>query len=162
MVRMAGSGSDDSAARLVPVARELAVRGVAVDLLSRAESAPSAREVAAGVTCHEITAGPAASVPRSRLLSLTDAFGEAVADLAGRNGSRYDVIHAFGRHSGLAALPVALELAVPFVQSFPAGAERAGTEAKTPRRACSGPAVAGTSPVRRERWSRHRRPRWSG
>lgn len=119
MVRMSGGGRDDSAAQLVPVARELAARRVTVDLLSRAESAPSVHEVSAGVTRREISAGPAASVPASRLLSLTDAFGEQIAGLAGRAGSRYDVIHAFGWHSGLAALPVALELGVPFVQSFP-------------------------------------------
>jgi D-inositol-3-phosphate glycosyltransferase len=55
---------------------------------------------------------------KENLGAASDAFGEAVAALAGRNGSGYDLIHAHYWRSGIAALPAALELGLPFVQSF--------------------------------------------
>src|SRR5690606_25621275 len=50
------------------------------------------------------------------LTSIADEFGEELATIA--RGRQYDVIHAHYWLSGLAALPVALELGVPLVQSF--------------------------------------------
>ncbi len=100
------------------IATELAVRGVEVDLLTRATGAASERRLEPGVVLHELAAGPQGPIPRGELAAVSDEFGEAVAALAGRRRARYDLIHAHYWLSGIAALPVALELGLPFVQSF--------------------------------------------
>lgn len=103
---------------LLATAVELAARGVEVDLLTRAIGVPSATLIAPGVTLHTLEAGPRGDVPKNSLMEYADDFGEAVAQLADRSQSRYDVIHAHYWLSGIATLPVAIELGVPFVQSF--------------------------------------------
>jgi D-inositol-3-phosphate glycosyltransferase len=102
---------------LLAVATALASRGVEVDLLTRASAAPSARPIADGVTLRELRAGPPGPLPKTGLVELADEFGEAVAKLA-RVGPRYDIIHAHYWLSGIATLPVAIEIGLPFVQSF--------------------------------------------
>ncbi|MDM4764173.1 glycosyltransferase [Galbitalea sp. SE-J8] len=103
---------------IVETARAIAARGVEVDLVTRAEGDPGSRLVAPGVTLHALPAGPRRVVPKDDLPRYADEFGEAIAQLAGRPRARYDVIHAHYWMSGLAALPVSLELGVPLVQSF--------------------------------------------
>ncbi len=103
---------------ILETAKELAVRGVEVDLITRAVDHFGATAIAPGVTLHELPVGPLTSIPHSDVPHLADDFGEAVALMAGRGAPRYDVIHAHYWLSGIAALPVALELGVPFVQSF--------------------------------------------
>ncbi len=118
---VAPAGSGDSGGMnvaILSVARELAARGVRVDLLTRAEGAPSVRELGERMTLHELAAGPVGPLRKERLGEVADEFGEAVANLAGRRSRRYDLIHAHYWLSGLASLPVALELGLPFVQSF--------------------------------------------
>ena len=100
------------------LARELARRGVEVELLTRARGEPATRELEPGVILHELPAGPAGPIAKEDLVTVSDEFGEAVAALAGRPRSRYDLIHAHYWLSGIATLPVALELGLPFVQSF--------------------------------------------
>lgn len=100
------------------LASELAGRGVHVDLLTRAEGSPAERELEPGITLHELAAGPAGKIPKEGLAAVTDEFGEAVAALARRPDASLDLIHAHYWLSGIAALPVALERGVPFVQSF--------------------------------------------
>ncbi len=103
---------------ILGLATELAARGVQVDLLTRATGTPRAVELLSGVQLHELAAGPAGALPKDRLAEVTDAFGEAVARLARRAGASYDLIHAHYWLSGIASLPAALELGLPFVQSF--------------------------------------------
>jgi D-inositol-3-phosphate glycosyltransferase len=103
---------------IIETARELAARGVEVDLLTRAVDHFGATAIAPGVTLHQLPVGPLVDIPTSDLPNLADDFGEAIAHMAGRGAPRYDVIHAHFWLSGIAALPVALELGVPFVQSF--------------------------------------------
>jgi D-inositol-3-phosphate glycosyltransferase len=103
---------------LLGLAQALAHRGVAVDLLTRAERRPEAVELSAGVTLRTLAAGPFNAVAKNDLAGLTDDFGEAVATLVGRAAPRYNLLHAHYWLSGLAVLPVALELGLPFVQSF--------------------------------------------
>jgi D-inositol-3-phosphate glycosyltransferase len=100
------------------LASELARRGVEVELLTRSPGAASERQLEPGVVLRELAAGATGPLPREGLAEASDAFGEAVAVLAGRRGSRYDLIHAHYWLSGIATLPVALELGLPFVQSF--------------------------------------------
>jgi D-inositol-3-phosphate glycosyltransferase len=103
---------------LLSTASRLAARGVLVDLLTRAVGEPRVSGLSEGVTLHELSAGGRGPLPKNGLVAVSDEFGEQVADLAGRRGSAYDVIHAHYWLSGIATLPVALELGIPFVQSF--------------------------------------------
>jgi D-inositol-3-phosphate glycosyltransferase len=103
---------------LMCTATELASRGVEVDLLARATSVPRTTQLEDGVVLRELAAGPARPLDKAELAGVADEFGEAVATVAGRPGSRYDLIHAHYWLSGLATLPVAIELGIPLVQSF--------------------------------------------
>ena len=103
---------------MLNLAEQLARRGATVDLLTRASGEPGERALFDGVTLHELAAGPKGPLDRNQLAAAADEFGEAVASLTGRRRPRYDVIHAHYWLSGLATLPVALELKLPFVQSF--------------------------------------------
>lgn len=100
------------------IAAELAIRDVEVDLVTRAVGVPSTRKLLPGVTLHELAAGPAAVLPKQRLPEVTDSFGEAVARLARSIQRPWDVMHAHYWLSGIAVLPVSLELQLPLVQSF--------------------------------------------
>lgn len=102
---------------ILSVAAELAKRGVEVDLLTRASGGPRTVGLAEGIVVHELAAGPRGRLPKDRLGEASDEFGEGVAALA-RAGRGYDLIHAHYWRSGIATLPVALELGLPFVQSF--------------------------------------------
>ncbi|MGV8969467.1 MAG: glycosyltransferase [Microbacteriaceae bacterium] len=103
---------------ILETARALATRGVEVDLITRATRHRGATAIAPGVTLHELPIGPPHEIPKDELPQLADAFGEAVAGLSGRGAPRYDIIHSHYWLSGIAALPVALELGVPFIHSF--------------------------------------------
>ena len=103
---------------ILSVAEQLAKRGATVELLTRAEGPPQIRTIAPGVTLYELPAGPAGPLAKERLAEVVDDFGEAVAVLTGRSAPRYDIIHAHYWLSGLAVLPVALELGIPLVESF--------------------------------------------
>jgi D-inositol-3-phosphate glycosyltransferase len=116
---LAGSGdSGGMNVSLLATATQLALRGVEVDLITRATGDAAVTALAEGVELHELAAGPRGVIPKENLGEVADEFGEAVARLTGRQAARYDVIHAHYWLSGLATLPVALELGLPFVQSF--------------------------------------------
>jgi D-inositol-3-phosphate glycosyltransferase len=125
---------------ILGLARGLAARGIEVDLLTRATGAPAVTALEPGVTLHELPAGAAGVVDKGALPALADDFGEAVAHLA--ETSRYDIVHAHYWLSGIAALPVALELGIPLVQSFHTLAEM---------KSMALPAVASAESVRRVR-----------
>ena len=102
---------------ILSLARELAGRGVQVDLLTRASGAARVVDLEPGITLHELAAGADGVIDKADLATVADDFGEAVARLA-RSGGGYDIVHAHYWLSGIAALPVAIELGIPFVQSF--------------------------------------------
>lgn len=117
----AQAGSGDAGGMnvaMLATASELARRGVEVELLTRAIGEPSSRTIEEGVTLFELPAGKPGPLTRDELSLAADEFGEAVATLTGRRSPRYDLIHAHYWLSGIAALPVAIELGLPFVQSF--------------------------------------------
>ena len=116
---VASPGAGDAGAMNVAVratALELARRDVQVDLLTRAVGEPRSQRLADGVVLHELSAGPRGQLSRERLGEATDEFGEAVAAFS--RSQKPDLIHAHYWRSGIATLPVALELGLPFVQSF--------------------------------------------
>jgi D-inositol-3-phosphate glycosyltransferase len=116
-VAQAGSGdSGGMNVTLLALAAELALRDVSVELVTRAVGEPSVRELLPGVTLHELAAGGHGVLPKADLRTATDEFGEGFAQLARR--SPLGIVHAHYWLSGLATLPVALELGAPFVQSF--------------------------------------------
>lgn len=98
------------------IAAELALTGVEVELITRAIGLPGSTRLLPGVTLTELEAGPPGPLPKHQLPDVVDEFGEAVARLA--RTTPYDVIHAHYWLSGLAVLPVAIELGLPLVQSF--------------------------------------------
>ncbi|MBG6054614.1 D-inositol-3-phosphate glycosyltransferase [Salinibacterium sp. CAN_S4] len=100
------------------IAAELAIRDVEVDLLTRAVGAPGSSRLLPGVTLHELEAGPQGPLPKERLPQVADEFGEAVARLARARDGGWDLMHAHYWLSGIAVLPVSLELQLPLVQSF--------------------------------------------
>ncbi len=116
---VAQPGSGDAGGMNVAVlalAAELAVRDVSVELVTRAIGEPATSELLPGVTLHELAAGGHGVLPKDALRTATDEFGEGFAALARR--SPVAIVHAHYWLSGLATLPVALELGVPFVQNF--------------------------------------------
>lgn len=100
---------------ILETARGLAARGIEVDLLTRAAGEAGVRDIAPGLVQHSLAAGDV-ELAGGALATITDDFGEAVARLS--RDAAYDVIHAHSWLSGIATLPVALELGIPFVQSF--------------------------------------------
>lgn len=100
---------------VLSTAAELSLHGVEVDLVTRAVAEPGIRQLLPGVTLHELRAG-AGGIAKERLPEVADEFGEEVAKLARLRD--YDVLHAHYWLSGIAVLPVAIELDRPLVQSF--------------------------------------------
>ena len=103
---------------ILGIAAELAIRDVEVDLVTRAVGQPGSRVLLPGVTLHELAAGPTGVLPKQRLPEVTDEFGEAVARLARSLQKPWDLLHAHYWLSGIAVLPISLELQLPLVQSF--------------------------------------------
>lgn len=103
---------------MLATAAELSIRGVEVDLITRALGQPTARELLPGVRIVSLAAGGSGALPRDRMPEHIDEFGEALATLARASDSAYDLVHAHYWLSGIAALPVCLELGIPLVQSF--------------------------------------------
>jgi D-inositol-3-phosphate glycosyltransferase len=130
-------GSGDAGGMNVAIlgtAAELASRGVEVALVTRASGTPAVSPLMPGVTLHELAAGPT-ELPKERLGEVADEFGEAIGVLARGADGGFDILHAHYWLSGIAALPVAVELAVPFVQSFHTLATMKATNAAPDSRA---------------------------
>lgn len=102
---------------LMALAGHLADRGLEVELLTRAVGAPRTIQLGERVSLHELPAGEPGVLAKADAEHVSDEFGEAVAERA-RSSSAYDLIHAHYWLSGVATLPVAIELGIPFVQSF--------------------------------------------
>ncbi|WP_285037804.1 glycosyltransferase [Plantibacter sp. ME-Dv--P-095] len=111
-------GSGDAGGMNVVVRHQAVAMGAAgheVDVITRRSSAgqPSSSALAPGVTLRFLDAGPAEPVAKGRHEEFVEDFRSELARLP-----RYDVLHAHHWFSGMAALPLARELAVPHVQSF--------------------------------------------
>lgn len=88
---------------MLGLAAELAIRDVTVDLVARGETV-SSTALLPGVHLHLLPSGT------------EDEFGEGFAELI--RASPVDVVHAYHASSGVAVLPAAIELGIPFVQTF--------------------------------------------
>ncbi|SFR98632.1 D-inositol-3-phosphate glycosyltransferase [Agrococcus baldri] len=98
-------------------AMALAARGNRVDIFTRSTGAPRTEALAPGVALHALETG-GGIVRKHELPNLADEFGEQLQRFAFAADEPFDVIHAHYWLSGLAALPVALSLGMPIVQTF--------------------------------------------
>jgi D-inositol-3-phosphate glycosyltransferase len=77
---------------------------------------PDAVPLRPGLTVRTVTAGPAAPVPKDRLVPYLPAFARALE--AGWSAQRPDVVHAHFWMSGMTAVSAAAPLDLPVVQTF--------------------------------------------
>jgi D-inositol-3-phosphate glycosyltransferase len=101
------------------VAKCLARSGHHVDVLTRRDDATRAAavDVCPGMRVLHLPAGPAAFVPKERLLRHMPAFAKAAEELL-QNSVRYDVIHANFFMSGLVGLRLKEIFGVPLAMTF--------------------------------------------
>ncbi|HIY66242.1 MAG TPA: glycosyltransferase [Candidatus Agrococcus pullicola] len=99
-------------------AEHLAATGHTVELITRRQDseAPSVVEIAPRLRLHTLDAGPARTIDKGDHEGLIDQFRARLEDLFQR--LQVDIIHGEHWFSGIAALPVARALGIPFVQSF--------------------------------------------
>lgn len=103
-IAQAGAGDAGSLGVLMlGLAAELAIRDVAVDLVGPGQQ-DSSIALLPGVSLHLLAA------------DTSDEFGEGFARLV--RDRPVDIVHAYGLPSGIAALPAAIELRIPFVETF--------------------------------------------
>jgi D-inositol-3-phosphate glycosyltransferase len=98
-------------------AMALAARGTQVDIFTRSTGAPRTQALAPSVALHALETGGGV-VRKHELPNLADEFGDQLQRFALAADEPFDVIHAHYWLSGLAALPVALSLGMPIVQTF--------------------------------------------
>jgi D-inositol-3-phosphate glycosyltransferase len=98
------------------LARELASRGVLVDVYTRRADAatPAVQEDVPGFRTITLAAGPAAAVGREELRALVPEFAAAVDAHRRAEGLAYDVLHSHYWLSGLAALRLSRLWDVPW------------------------------------------------
>ncbi|SJM56184.1 glycosyltransferase [Gulosibacter sp. 10] len=99
-------------------AEVLAREGHSVELITRRQSpdSPASVELAPNLRLHYLDVGPARTIEKGEHEHLIDEFREALAELL--RDLPVDLIHGEHWFSGIAALPVARDLDIPFVQSF--------------------------------------------
>jgi D-inositol-3-phosphate glycosyltransferase len=111
-----GGGQNVYVAQL---AQQLARLGHKVDVFTRREAPDVTRvvDLSAGVRVVHVDAGPAAVIPKEKLLPLMDGFATETEALLRQNGG-CDLIHAHFFMSGLVGIEVAKALDVPCVTTF--------------------------------------------
>lgn len=99
-------------------AEELASLGHQVEMITRRQDrqSPALAEIAPNLRLHVLEAGPTQTIEKGDHELYIEAFREQLAPLL--RELQVDVIHGEHWFSGIAALPIARELGVPFVQSF--------------------------------------------
>ena len=116
-------GSEDAGGQNVyvdEVARNLAAQGYAVDVFTRRDdlALPEVVDWAPGVRVVNLTAGPAAFLPKDDLWPLMPAFRDAALQFATRDSVSYDILHGNFWMSGWVATELRRRLGVPVVQIF--------------------------------------------
>ena len=116
-------GGTDSGGQNVYVAhlsRELARLGYLVDVYTRRDHPLQAAVVEwkTGVRVIHVSAGPAVTLPKERLLPHMDAFAHAMLQMMRTHGWSYDLVHANFFMSGMVARKLKREAGLPFVITF--------------------------------------------
>ena len=118
---LATLGGEDAGGQNVHVANlatAMARRGHRVAVYTRREARelPARLPFAPGVVIEHVDAGPAAVIPKDRLLPFMPRFAQHLASAWRRD--RPDVVHSHFWMSGLASLDAALPLRIPLVHTF--------------------------------------------
>ncbi len=102
------------------VARQLGRIGHQVDVFTRKDNPllPDVFRLSPNVRVIHVSAGPARSIPKEKLLPYMDAFGDFLIDFFDRQKRPYDLMHANFFMSGAAALRVKARRGVPLVTTF--------------------------------------------
>ncbi|MCC6375459.1 MAG: glycosyltransferase [Microbacteriaceae bacterium] len=103
---------------VLSLARELAKQGAEVDLITRSETTASKIKIADRLNLIELRSGAFGALPKDELYLAAEEFGDSVRSLISSQGEPYGVLHAHYWLSGVATLPVAKDLGIPFVQTF--------------------------------------------
>lgn len=120
---MAAAGGVDSGGQniyVAAVARELARRGVAVDVFTRRDNPllPAVVAWRPGVRVIHVDAGPAQHLPKESLLQFMPLFATALTDAFTAAHPAYDCVHANFFMSGWAALQAVRVADLPLVTTF--------------------------------------------
>lgn len=99
-------------------AEQLAEMGHQVDLITRRQDpdTPAVTKLAPNLRLHCLTAGPTRTIEKGEHEGVIDEFRVALEQLLAE--LPVDIIHGEHWFSGIAAMPVARDLGIPFVQSF--------------------------------------------
>lgn len=102
------------------VARQLAMRGHAVDIFTRRDSPDLPVEMSweDGVRIIHVEAGPAHELPKEDLLPFMDDFRRFLLARFTSTAEAYDLIHANFFMSAMAALPIARHVGIPLFVTF--------------------------------------------
>ncbi len=102
------------------ISRHVAGLGYAVDVFTRRDcpAQPTVVEWAPGVRIVNLTAGPAALIPKDAMWPYMPAFRDAFLEFAAREETRYDLVHGNFWMSGWVAAELRRRLAIPAVQIF--------------------------------------------
>lgn len=102
------------------LAEQLAHRGYLVDIYTRRDSQelPEVVDWQPGVRVIHIAAGPAAIIPKEKLLGYMDQFSRNLVHMIRREQLDYALIHAHFFMSALVAAEIKKELGIPYVVTF--------------------------------------------
>ncbi len=119
LAALGGADAGGQNVYVAQVAKHLAAQGHDVDVFTRREDPdiPARVRIAEGAYVVHVPAGPAAHVPKERILPYMGDFADHVLAAACR-GRGYDIIHANFFMSALVACEVNRALDVPFVVTF--------------------------------------------
>ena len=124
VARLGGKETGGMNVYVSELTRVLALRGIAVDIFTRASdaNAPYVDTESIGVKnarVINITAGPRAPVSKHKLIEFATPFAEGIRDFARQENLAYDIFHAHYWLSGVAAQCLqSMGLRAPIVQMF--------------------------------------------
>ena len=120
MAKLGGRDSGGANLYVRELARELAGRGIAVDVYTRQREHdhPVIQEICPGARVIHIQSGPVEYIPKMAVYDRLDEFTAGVEAYVAANALRYDVIHAHYWLSAEVARVLAPKWGVPRVQMF--------------------------------------------
>lgn len=120
MAKLGGRDSGGMNLYIRELARDLAARGIEVDVYTRQREHdhPTIQEIAPGARVIHIAAGPVRYIPKMDVYDRLDEFTAGVDAHMAEHGIRYDVIHAHYWLSAEVARVLAPRWGVPRIQMF--------------------------------------------
>ncbi len=120
MAKLGGRDSGGMNLYIRELARDLANRGIEVDVYTRQREHdhPTIQEIVPGARVIHISAGPVSYIPKMDVYDRLDEFTAGVDAYVNEHGIRYDVIHAHYWLSAEVARALAPKWGVPRIQMF--------------------------------------------